>query len=117
MDLNNIFNKDFQGLVNKIGLHLLEQISTDYKIELSELKEKYLQKKVSITNKRYKKPSGYSLFCADIDIDKEIRDFLHTEFPELTKINNLVFKEKGRRWKELTVKQKEKWNDMAKTME
>ena len=116
MKINNIFTKDFEGLVSKIGTHLLEQISKDYNLDFDELKSRYLEEgPTTSSNKRYKKPSGYTIFCGDIGIDTEIREELTKNNPG-KKINGLVFKEKGRRWKALTKQEKEKWNTMAQTM-
>lgn len=85
------------SIIKDTSISLLKKISNDYKLDLDELKNKYLDKPIK-KPKRVKKMCGYSMFLADIDIDTKIKEENpNIVFAEISKI-------KGKMWSELTDK-------------
>ena len=97
MDLN-IYNKELKKLLNKNTLIILQQISKDYNIKLSELKRKYIIKE------KKNKISGYHIFLSDKNINEKIKDN-NSDKKLLIKKSNI--------WKNMTDEEKEYYNNLA----
>lgn len=104
---NKKIEKHYNGLINEIKNELLLKISNDYKLNIIELKEKYINNSSEKKQKRYKKISGYNLFLGCEEINKKIRDEnTNTNFSQVSKL-------KGSLWSNMTDKEKKEWNNKA----
>jgi hypothetical protein len=93
--------------------NLIERISDDYNLNVEDLKKKYLGELKEYKKKRSRAKgvlNGYSVFLADKDIDKKIREEnKNLSFGEISQI-------KGKMWKELPKDEVDKYKNKAKEM-
>lgn len=91
--------------------NLIERIAEDHNLNVEDLKKTYLAELKEYKRKRSRAKgvrNGYSIFLADKDIDKQIREEnKDLSFGDISKI-------KGKKWKELPEKEKQKYKDQAK---
>ena len=91
--------------------HLIEKIAQDHNLDVEKLKKDYLGELKEYKKKRSRAKgvlNGYSVFLADKDVDKKIREEnKDLSFGDISKI-------KGKMWKELPAEEKSKYTEKAK---
>lgn len=102
--------KHLNGLIKETSLNLLKQISSDYKIELDELKKKYIYNIASNKKTNKRKISAYTVFLSDMDIEEKIK----TEQNIISRKE--IFKHKGIIWKKMTEEDKETYRIQANSI-
>ena len=107
--------KNLTTLILKNNYPVLEyfitKIAQDYNLNVEELKKNYLSELKEYRKKRSRARgvlNGYSVFLADKEIDKKIRD--ENNNPSFGEISQI----KGKMWKELPDSEKEKYKSKAK---
>ena len=92
---------------------LIERIAEDHNLNVDDLKKNYLSELKEYKRKRSRAKgvlNGYSVFLADKDIDKKIRnENKDLSFGQVSQI-------KGKKWKELPEEEKEKYKNQAKEL-
>lgn len=92
---------------------LIEMIAKDHKLDVEEMKKTYLGELKEYKKKRSRAKgilNGYSVFLADKEVDKKIRDEnKDLSFGEISQI-------KGKMWKELPAEEKNNYKNKAKKL-